>query len=59
MLRPEVVSDLVCEGDVGGGEQRVVTKGDVAWGNQISAANRLISEVVQFRRRPLLGPSPG
>ena len=25
----------------------------------ISAANRLISEVVQSRRRPLLGPSPG
>ena len=29
--------------------------------NQIvtSAANRLIGEVVQSRRRPLLGPSPG
>ena len=26
---------------------------------QDSAANRLISEVVQSRRRPLLGPSPG
>ena len=25
----------------------------------LSAANRLISEVVQSRRRPLLGPSPG
>ena len=25
----------------------------------VSAANRLISEVVQSRRRPLLGPSPG
>ena len=25
----------------------------------ISAANRLIVEVVQSRRRPLLGPSPG
>ena len=25
----------------------------------ISAASRLISEVVQSRRRPLLGPSPG
>ena len=24
-----------------------------------SAANRLISEVVQSQRRPLLGPSPG
>ena len=24
-----------------------------------SAANRLIGEVVQLRRRPLLGPSPG
>ena len=26
---------------------------------QISAANRLTGEVVQSRRRPLLGPSPG
>ena len=26
---------------------------------QVSAANRLIGEVVQSRRRPLLGPSPG
>ena len=26
---------------------------------RISAANRSISEVVQSRRRPLLGPSPG
>ena len=25
----------------------------------LSAANRLIGEVVQSRRRPLLGPSPG
>ena len=25
----------------------------------ISAANRLIGEVVQSRRRPLLGPTPG
>ena len=24
-----------------------------------SAANRLVGEVVQSRRRPLLGPSPG
>ena len=27
--------------------------------DNISAANRLIGEVVQSRRRPLLGPSPG
>ena len=27
--------------------------------DRISAANRLIAEVVQSRRRPLLGPSPG
>ena len=27
--------------------------------DQSSAANRLIGEVVQSRRRPLLGPSPG
>ena len=26
---------------------------------RISAANRLIGKVVQSRRRPLLGPSPG
>ena len=26
--------------------------------DQTSAANRLIGEVVQSRRRPLLGPSP-
>ena len=26
---------------------------------EASAANRLIGEVVQSRRRPLLGPSPG
>ena len=26
---------------------------------RISAANRLIGEVVQSQRRPLLGPSPG
>ena len=30
-----------------------------AQGVQVSAANRLIGEVVQSRRRPLLGPSPG
>ena len=29
------------------------------WRFQVSAANRLIGEVVQSRRRPLLGPSPG
>ena len=29
------------------------------WSVVTSAANRLISEVVQSRRRPLLGPSPG
>ena len=28
-------------------------------GTRTSAANRLIGEVVQSRRRPLLGPSPG
>ena len=26
---------------------------------KVSAANRLIGEVVQSRRRPILGPSPG
>ena len=29
------------------------------WSVTSSAANRLIGEVVQSRRRPLLGPSPG
>ena len=29
------------------------------WWTATSAANRLIGEVVQSRRRPLLGPSPG
>ena len=29
------------------------------WSQRRSAANRLIGEVVQSRRRPLLGPSPG
>ena len=33
--------------------------GEVRRNNQGSAANRLIGEVVQSRRRPLLGPSPG
>ena len=28
-------------------------------GTRTSAANQLIGEVVQSRRRPLLGPSPG
>ena len=34
---------------------------DRSWSYAIlaSAANRLIGEVVQSRRRPLLGPSPG
>ena len=33
----------------------------VEWQDDIetSASNRLIGEVVQSRRRPLLGPSPG
>ena len=32
---------------------------DNQYNNRNSAANRLIGEVVQSRRRPLLGPSPG
>ena len=32
---------------------------DQATGTLGSAANRLIGEVVQSQRRPLLGPSPG
>ena len=38
-----------------GGQRGGQVRGDVV----SSAANRLIAEVVQSRRRPLLGPSPG
>ena len=34
-------------------------RGEAAGKKESSAANRLIGEVVQSRRRPLLGPSPG
>ena len=37
----------------------VNTYGKVSAGVTISAANRLIGEVVQSWRSPLLGPSPG
>ena len=41
-------------------DQEVVTLNGVEPGMiSGSAANRLIGEVVQSRRRPLLGPSPG
>ena len=43
-----------------GGEVRVEQEaGDDITSVDNSAANRLIGEVVQSRRRPLLGPSPG
>ena len=42
--------------EVGEGEAAAPRPGD---GVLLSAANRLIGEVVQSRRRPLLGPSPG
>ena len=37
----------------------VYTSGTTGQAVNSSAANRLIGEVVQSRRRPLLGPSPG
>ena len=37
----------------------VVVVGSVRWKVLSRAANRSIGEVVQSRRRPLLGPSPG
>ena len=39
--------------------QMLDEEGDAEWRIAGSAANRLIGEVVQSRRRPLLGPSPG
>ena len=57
------------QGAVGDGLDRVVHGGARARRHEVlrlavqleapSAANRLIGEVVQSRRRPLLGPSPG
>ena len=43
------------------GGQTVTYRGkiDMKMSFQVSAANRLIGEVVQSRRKPLLGPSPG
>ena len=40
-------------------EEREVERDKVELVIRTSAANRLIGEVVQSRRRPLLGPSPG
>ena len=39
--------------------QEAVARGFEKEMARLSAANRLIGEVVQSRRRPLLGPSPG
>ena len=39
--------------------QQLIYTPTLIWGIYSSAANRLIGEVVQSRRRPLLGPSPG
>ena len=41
----------------GDGDDDYIADGDDY--SEDSAANRLIGEVVQSRRRPLLGPSPG
>ena len=51
-----------CEADiiVGPGNKFVAEAKRQLFGRvSFSAANRLIGEVVQSRRRPLLGPSPG
>ena len=48
-LAPHAVSPSVGGEGEGGGSNHITA----------SAANRLIGEVVQSRRRPLLGPSPG
>ena len=48
------------EGGALPGHQGAGPGGDQAYYHvTTSAANRLIGEVVQSRRRPLLGPSPG
>ena len=51
---------FICRGARGHGKRRTgLTFGTREVRLFISAANRLIGEVVQSRRRPLLGPSPG
>ena len=55
--QPEADLDLV-HGQLGLVEH-LRCEGDSEDSVQGSAANRLIGEVVQSRRRPLLGPSPG
>ena len=49
--------DVVCGYNKESGD-KVMDELSPVW-ISISAANRLIGEVVQSRRRPLLGPSPG
>ena len=44
---------------VSAGAMKVLSPLYIRRGKLTSAANRLIGEVVQSRRRPLLGPSPG
>ena len=56
LLHPHIKSRLG-PGDVSRLAQ--VTTSCLALPVQASAANRFIGEVVQSRRRPLLGPSPG
>ena len=48
------------EGEAGGQDQGAPGGRNITPSHPFnSAANRLIGEVVQSRRRPLLGPSPG
>ena len=50
--RQPTSSSLTWPWRTGGGSRSIVSI-------PVSAANRLVGEVVQSRRRPLLGPSPG
>ena len=55
-LLPAFEGDIA--GDSGSG-MRAIMYYQVPWPHITSAANQLIGEVGQSRRRPLLGPSPG
>ena len=57
-MGPKVENIVPCLG--GGGVRCWLEGGSSSSVSPLSsAANRLIGEVVQSRRRPLLGPSPG
>ena len=56
MIKPEKVQIILAIYEE---RERHIGYGYHGVDNSTSAANRLIGEVVQSRRRPLLGPSPG